>query len=104
MSPVRLELEASRWQLVVHTWPSEEPTCVVLLPHAFGHLAPRYTGLAEGLAQVGAVVYAPQHATRTTAEGGDGPVFDAEEMTSDLHVVATRARQDYPDLPLYMIG
>jgi hypothetical protein len=28
-------------------------------------------------------------------------VFDAEELALDLHLVAARARHDYPELPVY---
>lgn len=95
--------------LAVWRWPAIRPRAIVQIAHGMGEHALRYGRLADRLAAAGYSVFANDHRGHgATASGpdalGDFGVGGFDAVVSDLGVVAAAAREEYPGLPLILLG
>jgi len=100
----RLEIQGTRGQVHVHTWPNDDARYVLLLAHGYGEHAGRYEYVAQALLAHGAAVYAPDHHGHGRSEGEQALVEDLEHAVSDLRQVADIAGAAYPGLPTVLLG
>lgn len=77
---------------------------VVLLCHGYGEHMGRYQHAAERLANDGAVVLGLDHAGHGRSDGERVIIEDLERLVEDLHQLQDIAHQDYPELPVVLIG
>lgn len=92
------DLHARRWD------PSGDPAYLVLLTHGYGEHLGRYEYVAERLTDDGAVVYALDHAGHGESDGERVLIEDFEPVVDDVRLLDQQAREEYPDLPVVMIG
>src|SRR5215212_5909356 len=104
MSRTESELQGARGRIVVHEWRGDDPRFVVLLSHGYGEHAARYDHVAQRFVTEGAAVYAPDHLGHGLSEGERAHVDDGEDFSSDLHLVAERARAEHPGVPVVLLG
>lgn len=99
-------------QVFVYLWspvPSVRLRGVLQIAHGMSETAERYGRFAETLTQAGFAVYANDHRGhgRTAANPGQlgwpGP-DGLNGMVRDMIEVGRRARNDHPDLPLFLMG
>jgi alpha-beta hydrolase superfamily lysophospholipase len=88
----------------VRAWPNADARYVALLAHGYGEHIGRYEHVAARLVEHGAAVYGPDHLGHGRSEGDRVLVEDFDGVVADLHVVADRAREEHPDLPVVLIG
>lgn len=80
------------------------PRFVALIAHGYGEHGRRYDHVAERLTDIGAAVYIPDHVGHGRSEGPRAKISLVESMSTDLHEVADLARQEYPGLPVVLVG
>jgi alpha-beta hydrolase superfamily lysophospholipase len=97
-------IKASHGDYRIHAWEREDPRYLALIAHGLGEHSRRYDHLATALLADGGAVYAPDHYGHGRSEGQPALVEDVEAYVDDLHLVADRARDAHPDLPLVLIG
>lgn len=98
-------LEGHGGRLVATTWEGDGvPAYVVLLAHGYGEHVGRYDAVAAALVARGAVVHAVDHVGHGRSEGERVLVADFESVVDDLHLVARRAREEHPGLPVVLVG
>jgi acylglycerol lipase len=97
-------LDGTHGPLAVHEWPHPAPRYLALPAHGYGEHAGRYGELAAVLTAHGAAVYAPDHAGHGRSAGERVLIEDFEDVVTDVHRVAERARTAHPGLPLVLIG
>lgn len=95
---------------VVHRWRGDNsPRAVLVIAHGMGEHALRYARLAEAMNGAGFVVYSNDH------RGHGATVPDASKLgeygeagwrglVDDEKAVIARAKEDYPGLPVVLIG
>ncbi len=95
---------------VVHRWQGEgAPRAIMVIAHGMGEHALRYARLADALNAAGFVVYANDH------RGHGATVADASQLgeygeagwrglVDDEKAVIARAKEDFPGLPLVLMG
>lgn len=97
----------------VNRWlPADDatPRAIVQIAHGMAEHSDRYARLAERLVAEGYVVYANDHRGhgRTASDERDRGYFADRDgfncAVRDLHVVTQRARDDFPGLPVYLLG
>jgi alpha-beta hydrolase superfamily lysophospholipase len=99
------ELAGARGALAVHEWRGDAPPAfVLLLSHGYGEHAGRYEHVAQRMVEEGAVVFAPDHLGHGLSEGERAHCENGEDFSSDLHLVAERARAEHPGLPVVLLG
>jgi alpha-beta hydrolase superfamily lysophospholipase len=98
-------LEGHGGRLVATTWEGDgAPAYVVLLAHGYGEHVGRYDAVAAALVAHGAVVHAVDHVGHGRSEGERVLVADFERVVDDLHLVARRAGEEHPGLPVVLVG
>ncbi|WP_018179347.1 alpha/beta hydrolase [Jongsikchunia kroppenstedtii] len=97
------DLAAVRWTGTDAPTPSSG-SFVVLITHGYGEHARRYDYLAERLVDAGAVVYALDHVGHGRSAGERVLITDFDKVVDDVHLLALRAREEYPNLPVALIG
>ncbi len=103
-APARLLLPGSAGDLSVAAWPNPDARYVALLSHGYAEHVGRYEHVAQRLLADGAVVYGPDHAGHGESGGERALIEKGENLTADLHLVAEVAREQYPGLPVVLIG
>jgi alpha-beta hydrolase superfamily lysophospholipase len=89
----------------VREWPApRQATWIALVCHGYGEHIDRYAHLADALRSAGAVVVGPDHEGHGRSDGERAAIADYDNVLEDLHVVAQRASQAHPGLPLVLIG
>ena len=96
----------TRTEIAAQSWrdPDRSPTYVALLAHGYGEHIGRYDHVAAALVDHGAVVYGLDHIGHGKSGGDRVIVEDFEDVVDDLDALAARARSDWPDLPMVLIG
>lgn len=97
-------LSGTRNPITAHEWPHEHPRYIALVAHGYGEHMGRYAELATILVAHGAAVLGPDHQGHGTSAGERVLIEDFEDVVTDLHAVADRARATYPGVPLVLIG
>ena len=92
----------------VYRWlPDGPPKAVIELVHGVVEHAGRYERFAGRLTEHGYAVYAPDHRGhgRTSGTRGTfGPRDGWQAVVDDIHTVMTRAREEQPGLPTFLLG
>ncbi|WP_432133500.1 lysophospholipase [Streptomyces sp. bgisy154] len=94
----------TRGRVFVREWPGDRARSIVLLVHGYGEHTGRYEELASVLAAHGAAVLGPDHIGHGRSGGERVVIEDFEDVVTDLHTVADRARAGHPGLPLVLVG
>jgi len=97
------EIDGAQGRVTVHHWPAAPPRYVLLLAHGYGEHAGRYGHVADAIAADGGDVYAPDHHGHGLSEG-ERALVSIDDAVADLHLVAQRARDEHPDLPIVLLG
>jgi alpha-beta hydrolase superfamily lysophospholipase len=92
--------------VAAQTWQDEDrpPSYVVLLVHGYGEHLGRYDHVADRLVASGAVVYASDHIGHGRSDGERVLITDVEAVVTDVHTLADTAREQWPDLPVVLVG
>ncbi|MER2093030.1 MAG: alpha/beta fold hydrolase, partial [Saccharopolyspora rectivirgula] len=104
IEPTDREVPCLSGDLVVRKWAASEPNWVALLAHGYGEHSGRYQWIAEQLVADGAVVFAPDHAGHGRSPGKRVYIKDADTIVADLEAVRKQIADEYPDLPLVLMG
>ena len=97
-------------QIYCHRWPVEKPTAIVQIVHCGAEHAGRYHALAQSLNKQGYAVYAEDHRGHgrtgeiNTKLGDMGEANAFERACDDVLALGRRAKTEYPDIPLAIIG
>lgn len=91
----RLHLETSK---------PDAPRYTAVLVHGYAEHLGRYQHVVAALVNNGAAVFAVDLAGHGRSEGERGLVTDLERSVDDVARIVARAREEYPELPLVMIG
>jgi len=107
-------LTGTRGTIAVREWsrptrsdserPFDPPRCIVLLSHGYAEHVGRYEELAGVLVAHGATVLGPDHQGHGRSAGERVVIEDFEDVVTDLHTVADRARAAHPGVPVVLIG
>lgn len=105
-------VSASEWSIestkggnrYVREWPNPKSTWIALLSHGYGEHIGRYDDVADTLHKAGAVAVGPDHEGHGRSGGERVLIADFEAVVDDLHAVAVRVREKYPNLPMVLIG
>jgi len=95
--------------LFVHHWDCEDPVAIVIIAHGMMEHAKRYARFAEVLNENKFTVFAPDHRGhgRTADETGLGILGETatwHDWVRNLDDVVVRAKEKYPDLPVFFLG
>ena len=97
----------------LHTYiwePAGAPKAIVQIAHGMAEHAARYDRFAEALTAAGYVVYAEDHRGhgQTHPVGPDHGYFADKDgfqtVVRDLHEVTELARDEHPDIPVFLFG
>jgi alpha-beta hydrolase superfamily lysophospholipase len=100
-------------QIYVHRWlPDNEDAAayrgVVQLAHGMGEYGARYGRFAEALTAAGYVVYANDHRGHGNTASAENKGYIGKDgfnwMVRDLGQLTDLIREDFPDLPLFLMG
>lgn len=105
IGPEEFHLDGHAGDLAAFCWSgSAAPTFVTLLTHGYGEHARRYDYVAAKLVEAGAAVYAVDHVGHGLSAGERVLITDFEKVVDDVHLLADRASQEHPGLPVALIG
>lgn len=104
IEPTEREIDCQNGPRRVRTWQSQHPTWIALLAHGYGEHSARYQWTAEQLAGSRALVCAPDHLGHGDSPGERVLIRDAETIVADLESVRKVISEEYPDLPVVLIG
>ncbi|MFC8568446.1 alpha/beta hydrolase [Streptomyces sp. NPDC057245] len=98
------DLPGTRGRITARAWPAERPRYVALLVHGYGEHIGRYEEVAAVLTAHGAAVHGVDHTGHGRSDGERVLIEDFEDVVTDLHGVAERARAAHPGLPFVVVG
>jgi len=104
MSDDSYEFDGAAGRIFVRRWTNAAPAFVALLAHGYGEHSGRYHHVAAELVAIGAVVYAPDHIGHGESAGERASVTGFDPLVDDLHRVGERAADQFPGLPVVLIG
>jgi alpha-beta hydrolase superfamily lysophospholipase len=96
--------------LFCRTWHGSKPAkAIVQLSHGMQEHSARYQGLAQNLVDAGFLVYANDHrghglTVSDSCELGHIGPGGWRRIVADIHELADRARDEHPNLPLFLLG
>jgi alpha-beta hydrolase superfamily lysophospholipase len=108
--PTRVDFPSGDLTVAAYRWdPDALPRAIVQITHGMGEHALRYAGLARALNRRGMVVFAQDHrghGATATAENELGTIGGPgwAELVADIGRLSARARQDFPAIPLVLVG
>lgn len=85
-------------------WSNDRPRYVAVLIHGYGEHMGRYEHVADRLVRHGAAVYGVDHVGHGKSDGDRVLIVDFEDVVTDVHELAERARADHPAVPVVVIG
>lgn len=91
-------------ELHARSWEASDPQYVVLLVHGYGEHMGRYEYVADTVLVDGGAVYGVDHVGHGRSQGERVVFADVEKVVDDVRLVADRARQDHPDVPVVVVG
>jgi len=86
------------------SWLPDRPERAVLLVHGWAEHSGRYEHVAAWLAARGCAVHAYDHRGHGRSTGARGHARRFEELLDDLEIALSRAREETPELPLFLVG
>jgi len=86
------------------SWLPERPERTVLLVHGWAEHSGRYEHVAAWLAARGCAVHAHDHRGHGRSGGVRGHARRFEELLDDLEIALARARDESPELPVFVVG
>ena len=84
--------------------PEGEPKAVVVLLHGYAEHIGRYLHVIEALNKHDYVVFTLDHRGHGESEGQRACVEKFAYFVDDLHLLLLKAKEAFPNLPLFMIG
>lgn len=90
--------------LAATVWQVPSPRAVVLVCHGYAEHSGRYGHLITALTSNGYAVYTLDHRGHGRSSGGRTIVRDFDTFVTDFHLLAERARAEYPELPQILLG
>tara|TARA_R110001599_G_scaffold42137_4_gene127095 strand:+ start:27810 stop:28673 length:864 start_codon:yes stop_codon:yes gene_type:complete len=84
--------------------PDGDPKAVILLVHGYAEHSGRYHYFAEHCLSKGYAVYAMDHWGHGQSDGTPGFVPDFSVFHDGVDQLLARAKQDFPDLPVILVG
>jgi alpha-beta hydrolase superfamily lysophospholipase len=98
--------DGTRTSIVARKWVDDArpPRYVTLLAHGYGEHIGRYEHVASALVEHGSVVYGLDHMGHGKSGGERVLVEDFEDIVTDLRTLDRTARDQWPDLPVVLIG
>ncbi|PVZ64954.1 alpha/beta hydrolase [Pelagibaculum spongiae] len=105
----RLNLSSSDGhQIPAHIWlPEQQPIAIIQISHGMAEHHQRYNRLAGQLNNAGYAVIAHDHRGHGQCSGLQGHYSDQQgwkHVIDDLGLVQNYIRQQYPDLPVFLLG
>jgi len=97
-------MSGQQGQVALHEWKIPQPKYLVLLVHGYGEHLGRYQYVAEHLTSLGACVFGPDHQGHGQSSGERVLIESFDAVVDDLHQVVEHYRQQFPALPLVVIG
>lgn len=91
-------------ELFGRSWLPERAERAVLLVHGWAEHSGRYEPVAAWLAERGCAVHAYDHRGHGRSGGVRGHARRFEELLDDLEIALARAREESPELPLFVVG
>jgi alpha-beta hydrolase superfamily lysophospholipase len=108
--PARVDFPSGGQTVAAYRWdPDDAPRAIVQITHGMGEHALRYASLAQALNARGMVVYAQDHrghgaTARSADELGQLGEQGWTELVGDIDRLRARARQEFPAIPLVLLG
>lgn len=97
--------QGSEGRICHRRWdPPGDPFSIVLVVHGYAEHGGRYRHVADALNDEDLVVYASDHIGHGRSEGERALITDFDHVVDDLHTLAGLARDDHPDLPMFLVG
>ncbi|MEO6570631.1 MAG: alpha/beta fold hydrolase, partial [Ilumatobacteraceae bacterium] len=93
-------------QIGARSWsrPAVQPRFLAILVHGYGEHIGRYDHVAEALIEVGAFVCGLDHLGHGKSDGERVLITDFEDVVMDVRRVLEHVREQWPELPVVMIG
>jgi len=92
-------------EIVYRRWtPDGPPGRIVAIVHGYAEHGGRYAHVARALTARGGVVYAGDHMGHGRSEGARALITDFDHAVADLHTLLLMARDEYPRLPMVLVG
>lgn len=82
----------------------DNPKAVIVLIHGLGEHCGRYDYVTEKLNSFGYSILRYDHKGHGRSGGARGYLADYNQFVDDAHMMVKVAREQYPDLPLFMLG
>lgn len=86
------------------SWLPDRPERTVLLVHGWAEHSARYEHVGAWLAARGCAVHAYDHRGHGRSAGVRGHARRFEELLDDLEIALSRAREEAPELPIFLVG
>jgi acylglycerol lipase len=86
------------------SWLPDRPERAVLLVHGWAEHSGRYEHVGSWLAARGCAVHAYDHRGHGRSAGARGHARRFDELLDDLEIALSRAREETPELPLFLVG
>lgn len=86
------------------SWIVENPKGIICMVHGLGEHINRYAGVAAYFNAKGFVFIGNDHYGHGKSEGSRGHTPSYESLLSETDTLITRAKADFPDLPVYLYG
>ncbi len=91
-------------QLFAAHWPAPSPKAVIALVHGQGEHVGRYDHMAHWYNQHGIAVLGFDQQGYGRSEGKRGHASSLDDLLDDIGLLLEKAREEYPDLPLFLYG
>ncbi len=86
------------------SWLPDRPERALLLVHGWAEHSGRYEHVGAWFAARGCAVHAYDHRGHGRSAGARGHARRFEELLDDLEIALARARDETPELPLFLVG
>ncbi len=86
------------------SWLPDRPERALLLVHGWAEHSGRYEHVGAWFAARGCAVHAYDHRGHGRSAGARGHVRRFDELLDDLEIALARARDETPELPLFLVG
>ena len=93
-------------QLATYRWPvSGKPRALMFITHGYAeHISPYFDGLGQACGASGLLCWGHDHIGHGASPGGRTEVESMKEYTVPVLTACSRMREEYPGLPLFLMG